>query len=629
MGEMTRLNNARQGGVDKYQVNQRVFGHAGFRPGQELLIDAILEGRDCLGVMPTGGGKSLCYQIPALMLPGLTLVISPLISLMKDQVTALLESGIPTAFWNSSMTLRELQGVRQGVAQGTYKLLYVAPERLDSADFCQMMASAHLSLVAVDEAHCVSQWGQDFRPSYLKISQFIRRLPTRPVVAAFTATATPAVREDIAQKLALRDPQTLVTGFDRPNLFFDVLEPKKNKLGALVALLKERQGRSGIVYCATRRAVDEVYQGLLEARISAARYHAGMAPDERRRSQEAFQYDNALVMVATNAFGMGIDKSNVSYVIHYNMPMSLEAYYQEAGRAGRDGEPADCILLYSPQDINTAQFLIQNRQVDDALSEDQVKALIRQDIQRLDQMVGYCTTFSCYRGCILDYFGQEHPDSCGNCGNCNTNILLQDVTQSAQMILSCVQRIKNTLGYYVGPALVVQVLRGSKKRRVLELRLDQLSTYGLLSTLPQRTIRNMVDFLVRQGYAEIERDYNTLRLTSRAKGVLFQGVKVEMPVKHPVPLPTSPAVQEQTGPAQRQDLYDRLAALRLELARRESVPAYVIFSNATLRDMAQKAPATPAAFLQVNGVGEVKAQRYGELFLHEIQIWLNSRENKE
>ena len=418
------------------EVLRQYFGFSSFREGQQTLIDAVLAGRDVLGVMPTGGGKSLCYELPALLLPGLTLVISPLISLMKDQVMALQNAGIPAGCIHSAMSVEELREAYRDTRFGAYKILYIAPERLLTDGFCALAQELEISLLAVDEAHCISQWGQDFRPSYLKILDFLQKLPRRPALAAFTATATAQVRSDIVRILQLQDPVTVVTGFDRPNLRFEVLRPQ-DKRRALLELLEERRDKSGIVYCATRKGVEQICELLQSSGFAASRYHAGLSPDERRQNQEDFICDRCTVMVATNAFGMGIDKSNVSYVIHCNMPKSVEAYYQEAGRAGRDGAPADCILLFSPGDITTAKYLILNQTENDELTDEERQAVQAQDLIRLEQMTGYCKTTGCLRGYLLDYFGQPHAPRCENCGNCQAEYDLQDLTREAQMILSC------------------------------------------------------------------------------------------------------------------------------------------------------------------------------------------------
>ena len=477
-----------------------------------------------------------------------------------------------------------------------------------------------ISLAAVDEAHCISQWGQNFRPSYLKISDFVASLPHRPVVAAFTATATVDVQRDIVRLLDLDAPVSCVTGFDRPNLFFDVQRPK-NKLSALLALLRQRRDKTGIVYCATRASAESVCEALCEAGISAVCYHAGMEDDARRRSQEDFQFDRKSVIVATNAFGMGIDKSNVGYVIHYNMPKSLEAYYQEAGRAGRDGESADCILLFSPGDVETAKFFIQNSGSEE-LDQEAQERIRRRDYERLRIMVGYCRTTGCFRGYILDYFGQKHAKTCENCGSCKSMYQHEDITVAAQMALSCVRRVREHLGYYVGKTLIVQTLRGSRDRRVLQLGLDTLSTYGLMRQLPAEKVRGYLDFLEAEGYLQTNPDHFTLEPTAAASAVLFGGREVSMPVR----LDQGPENEEKTvrrrepslPSAQAEALFETLRASRAQIAREESVPAYIVFSNAALADMAAKAPGTMAEFLQVSGVGAVKAARYGERFLRVI-----------
>ena len=598
--------------MDKAAVLRRYFGHDSFRPGQETLVDGILAGRDVLGIMPTGGGKSLCYQVPALLLPGLTLVISPLISLMRDQVAALSAAGIPAAFLNSAQSMEEGREVWQGVRQGAYCLLYVAPERLEKPQFAALMAQQDLVLLAVDEAHCISQWGQDFRPSYLRIMDFIQSLPKRPVVAAFTATATTQVQKDIAVQLGLEEPVKVVTGFDRPNLFFDVLRPK-DKDAALLGLLRDRPRKSGVVYCSTRGAVEQVCALLNAQGIPAARYHAGLSEEERRVSQDDFQFDRKLVMVATNAFGMGIDKSNVSFVIHYNMPKNLESYYQEAGRAGRDGETADCILLYGPGDVTTAKFLIDHSS-EDALDEAEQALLRRRDLARLEVMTHYCKTEDCLRGRILDYFGQDHPPACGSCGNCQGAFRQTDITVSAQMLLSCVKRVKDQLGYYVGAGLILQVLRGSRSQRIFDLQLDQLSTYGLLRGMSQTRLREILDCLLAKGYVTIEQEHSTLRPTAAARGVLFQGEKVVMQTRVEERETRARPAAEPAADVD-QDLLEALKAERTRQAQREGVPAYIVFSNATLVDMARKEPGDMDELMEVSGIGAVKAQRYGAQFL--------------
>ena len=606
--------------MDKYEILKHYFGHTSFRQGQEELIDAVLSGRDALGIMPTGGGKSLCYQVPALLFSGITIVVSPLISLMKDQVASLKRAGVDAAFLNSSLSAEQMRMVYSRARQGAYKILYVAPERLGTEGFSALIRTVSVSLLAVDEAHCVSQWGQDFRPSYLKIAEFIGTLSMRPVVAAFTATATPEVRQDIIRLLGLRNPVCSVTGFDRPNLFFDVQHPP-NKMAALTALIRSRGGKNGIVYCATRAAVDRICQSLCEKDIAATRYHAGLEEAERRANQEDFQFDRKTVMVATNAFGMGIDKSNVSYVVHYHMPKSLEAYYQEAGRAGRDGQPAECILFFSPADIRTAHFLIEtggNKE----LTEENRDLVRRRDHERLDAMVGYCRTARCLRGYLLDYFGQKHGEHCGNCGNCRSSYQSQGITVQAQMILSCVLRIKEKLGYFVGKTLVIQALRGGQEQRVLQLGLDGISTYGLMRDLSPKQLRLLIDTLEMDGYLRENPLHLTLEPTPVASDVLFRNKQVFMLVRTaPRQVQAGKSVRQNprpSGPEEETGLFSTLKRVGTQIAREEHVPAYVVFSNATLLEMAEKAPLTMEEFLEVSGVGAVKAERYGEAFLKAI-----------
>ena len=597
--------------MDKKALLQHYFGYGEFRPGQEELVDGILSGRDVFGIMPTGGGKSISYQLPGLMLPGVTLVVSPLISLMHDQVMALKAAGIPGAYVNSSLTFPQLRAVYRNMLLGKYKIIYVAPERLESEGFLDAVMQMEISMVAVDEAHCISQWGQDFRPSYLRIVEFIKLLPRRPVIAAFTATATERVREDVKRILGLRNPVEVVTGFDRPNLYFEVLHPEM-KEAELLKLLEKRKRKSGIIYCATRKSVEHICDYLTDRGYAATRYHAGLEEAERMANQDAFLYDEKTVMVATNAFGMGIDKSNVNFVIHYNMPKSLEAYYQEAGRAGRDGSNADCILLYGSRDVQTARFFIENGSDNEDLTEEQREQIKKQDYERREAMVTYCKTRTCLRGWILEYFGQKHPENCGACGSCAREYEKKDITKEAQMILSCVRRIKDHLGYYVGKPTVARVLQGSKEKKVLELGLNELSTYGLLKTMGRTDINLMIDRLEDGGYLTTELEHQTLRLTEKSAGVLYLGEQVEILVlKEEKLLP----IGEDGMTEDERELFDLLRECRSKLAKDNGVAPFMIFSNATLMDMAKKRPRNTSEFKRVSGVGEMKAQWYGKDFL--------------
>lgn len=607
--------------MTKNELLYRVYGYENFRPGQEKLIDAVLSGHDVFGIMPTGGGKSICYQIPALMLPGITLVISPLISLMQDQVAALKAAGVPAAYINSTLSGPQVQAVYRNLLAGRYKIVYLAPERLDYSGFAGIAQKIHISFLAVDEAHCISQWGQDFRPSYLRIVDFIHTLPYRPIVGAFTATATVQVRQDVEKILGLKQPVRAVTGFDRPNLFFDVIHPEL-KDRELKRLLTERRGKCGIIYCSTRKKVETVCENLQAQGFSVTRYHAGLDESERRKNQEDFLYDRKTIMVATNAFGMGIDKSNVSFVIHYNMPKSIEAYYQEAGRAGRDGTDADCILLYNTGDIQTARFLIQNGSDNEDLDPQQKAIIQKQDLARLEAMITYCKTKTCLRGCILEYFGQKHPEICGNCGTCRGIYKDVDITREAQMILSCVKRIRDKLGYDVGLNLLGNVLRGSKNKRVLELSLNDLTTYGLLKDRTRSDIHAMVDHLEAEGYLISDQEFQTIGLTAAAAQVLYRGEKVQMKVEVEPEIPI-PAIGIQKLPDEAADLFDVLKELRASLAKEAGIPAYVVFSNATLTDMAKKKPKNMSEFRKVSGVGEIKAAWYGTAFLKCIQRYID------
>lgn len=595
---------------DKLSVLKEYFGHDSFREGQGRITDSLLGGRDVLGIMPTGAGKSICYQVPALMFDGITIVVSPLISLMKDQVSALVQSGVAAAYINSSLTHAQYLKVLQNIKSGKYKIIYVAPERLCAPAFLGICRNLNISMVAVDEAHCVSQWGQDFRPSYLKIPDFIDALNARPVVGAFTATATGAVRDDIKTLLRLVSPLVVTTGFDRPNLFFSVMQPK-NKSIELMKLIKERKNESGIVYCSTRKAVEEVCELLQKNGFAATRYHAGLDENERRRNQDDFVYDRATIMVATNAFGMGIDKSNVSFVIHYNMPKNMESYYQEAGRAGRDGRSADCILLYSAKDVRTNQFLINNSEPNPDLTEDEQEEVRRRDRERLKQMTFYCTTHKCLRKFILEYFGDKGPERCEKCSNCLSNHENTDITVDAQKIMSCVART----GQRYGKKVICDVLRGSKNERLISAGLSRQSTYGIMADCPEKRLRDIIDHLCENGYMTAQGDeYPILKLAPKSRGVLTGQETLRMMLEIPQKKKAAAAKDAPLSPAD-EKLLAALKDLRKSLAMRQSIPAYVVFTDATLIDMCRLKPKTQEEFMEVSGVGQAKSQRYGEVFL--------------
>ena len=606
----------------KTDILKRYFGYSSFRSGQEQTIDALLDGRDTLAVMPTGAGKSLCYQIPALLGSGVTLVISPLVSLMKDQVMNLVQSGVKAAYINSSLTSEQIAVVIRRASAGQYRIIYIAPERLVSPSFQRFAANAIIDYVAIDEAHCVSKWGQDFRPAYLDIAPFIASLPRRPVVGAFTATATKIVREDMIELLGLNDPFTIVTGFDRKNLFYEVRHPSDRSAETL-RIVREFEGKSGIIYCATRKGVEEVEQMLSDHSVPAVRYHAGLDESERSRNQDDFVSDRKPVMVATNAFGMGIDKSNVSYVVHYNMPGDMESYYQEAGRAGRDGTPARCILLYGAQDMRTQLFFIEHLGEESANDEDTIAQLQELARSRLKQMYEYCFTTGCLRAFILNYFGEAAPEHCGYCGNCTREMEQVDMTIDAQKILSCVKRAKEAWGMKV----IIDTLRGSKAAKLRENGLDRLTTYGIMKDVPEQRLRDMIRFLMQEGYlASSGFEYPKLILGPRAWSVLRDRIQLTAALPRietrQVRKEQSRKRQDQLAGTSRSGLYDRLKELRFQIAQEKGVPAFMVFTNATLADMSVKMPRTDSEFLEVSGVGERKAEEYGERFLEAIKMWI-------
>ncbi len=598
---------------EKHRLLRQYFGYDEFRTGQEELIDSLLAGRDVLGIMPTGAGKSLCYQIPALIKEGITLVISPLISLMKDQVGALNEAGIHAAYLNSSLTPGQYQKALAYAAAGRYKLIYVAPERLLTEEFLRFACGARIAMVAVDEAHCVSQWGQDFRPSYLKIPDFIRRLAVRPVVGAFTATATAEVRDDIVRLLALIRPGVLTTGFDRPNLYFAVQSPA-DPYRAAVEFLENHPKDSGIIYCLTRKGVEEVCANLIRDGFSATRYHAGLSDEERRRNQDDFIYDRCRIMVATNAFGMGIDKSDVRFVLHYNMPKNIESYYQEAGRAGRDGEPADCLLFYRPQDVVTNRLFIENNRDNEELDPAARQEVMERDQQRLRRMVGYCYTEGCLREYLLAYFGEKAAGPCHNCSGCDSGMEPADVTREAQAVLTAAAYC----GGRYGAGVLADTVRGARTEKIRRFGMDQCPSYGALSSLTADRIRRIITGLQSREYLMVTNDrYSLIGPGPKASAVLSGQEKVSMRLPREETRPRKAKTKKASGALGEADssMFERLRALRLEIAREEGVPPYIVFSDKTLAHMCIVRPRNEEEMLSVSGVGAYKYEKYGEQFL--------------
>lgn len=610
--------------MDKYSVLKDYFGHDNFRNGQAEIIDNILNKRDVLGIMPTGAGKSMCYQIPAIMFDGITIVVSPLISLMKDQVNSLIQSGIKAAYLNSSLTDKQFEQAVFNAKKGMYKIIYVAPERLMTSSFLSISKYVDISMVAVDEAHCVSGWGHDFRPSYLHIPDFIDSLKFRPVVASFTATATNQVRDDIIRLLKLQNPYSITTGFDRQNLYFEVLHPR-DKYAEVRRIVSENRDKCGIIYCATRKNVEEVCSRLNAEGFSCTRYHAGLSDEERRRNQDDFIYDRCQVITATNAFGMGIDKSNVSYVVHYNMPKNIENYYQEAGRAGRDGEEAKCTLLYSPDDIRLNMFFIENSGEDSEFSPEMRKQIKKKDVANLKKINDYCNTSKCIRNFILEYFGEPPSEPCGKCSSCNTHYEKINATIDAQKILSCIYRI-NSRKISFGEMVIAQILAGKTNDKISNFRLDKLPTFGIMKDSSQVHIRTVIKNLERHEYIR-KNEFGGLALTQKANDILFKGKEffINLPKG-------SDNITKSTDSLIYSfdiNLLNRLKAVRKEVADSFSVPPYIIFSDKTLRDMCVKLPRNTYEMTGISGVGTVKLQKYGKKFIDEINTYIENTPNAQ
>ncbi|MFJ5744350.1 DNA helicase RecQ [Bacillus cereus] len=579
------------------------FGYSSFRRGQDETIKNVLDGKDTVCIMPTGGGKSICYQIPALVFEGTTLVISPLISLMKDQVDTLVQNGISATYINSSISIAEANQRIQLAKQGHYKLLYVAPERLDSMEFVDQLIDMKIPMIAIDEAHCISQWGHDFRPSYLHIHRILDYLPEKPLVLALTATATPQVRDDICNTLEINKENTIMTTFERENLSFSVIKGQ-DRNAYLADYIRQNQKESGIIYAATRKVVDQLYEDLMKAGVSVSKYHAGMSDSDRNEQQELFLRDEVSVMVATSAFGMGIDKSNIRYVIHYQLPKNMESYYQEAGRAGRDGLDSTCILLYSSQDVQVQRFLIDQSTGESRFSN---------ELEKLQNMTDYCHTEQCLQSFILQYFGEEPKEDCGRCGNCTDNRESIDVTRESQMVLSCMIRTNQRFG----KQMIAQVLTGSKNKKVIEFNFHTLPTHGLLSNRSIKEVSEFIEFLISDELIAVEHGtYPTLKVTEKGKEVLLGKENVLRKER----VETRQIVQDHP-------LFEVLREVRKEIAQGEGVPPFVIFSDQTLKDMCVKMPQSDSELLTVKGIGEHKLVKYGSHFLQAVQHFIEENPN--